>query len=165
MKFSIIFVASLLLISNLSSCLSTRTTIISYGYCKTEILKSTILESSPSGYRLTTGYNLNILKKTDTIPIFDGQQFGIEYKIISKKEDIEIITVWEYPEGVKDINGMPLKKTTYPINKSTNVYQYSNFTLGDGYLVPGKWTLKLFDGKKLILQKAFHLVLKENNDE
>jgi len=132
---------------------------LGYGICSTKTVKIDDLSTSPTGQHLSGEKKLNIIKKTDTISIDDGVQFGIEYIITSPKtEIIPIKTIWIYPDGLKDNHGQPIKKTEYFVRKKTNEYTYSNYTLGPrAEMVTGDWVLELYFDDKQILRKIFHL--------
>ncbi len=133
--------------------------ILNYGERSAKLLYEEDDKNMPSGKKTTTDYNLGITKNTDTIEIYKGVQFGIEYEIQSPKQKlIELKTVWTYPEEMINQDGKSFDRTEYYINKLTNEYTYSNYTLENNYeMIEGKWNISIFYKSKELLNKNFIL--------
>ena len=157
------------LIICLSSCIfldkpnpeDVSTQILNYGEGSAKILSEHNDENVPSGKRFTTDYKLGITETNDTIRIFKGAQFGIEYIIESPKNRlIEIKTVWSYPNSMTNKDGIVFSKSEYLIDKLTNEYTYSSYELIENFeMQEGEWMLELFYEEKSILKKIFILIL------
>jgi hypothetical protein len=157
---------ALLFISTLS-CVSKKAikkevlsiTEIGYGLSSAKILSEKELKNSPSGKHLTTDYILNIIEKTDSIKTIDKAQFGVEYIVNSSvKKNVEITIVWKYPKGMKNIYGKEISETIYPIEKLTNEYTYSNFTLEKLECIKGIWIFEIYHKSNKLYSKKFYLI-------
>ncbi len=114
----------------------------------------------PSGTRRTTEYKLNILEHTDTIKLSKGVQFGIEYILEAPSaKPITITTIWTFPKTMTNDQGKKFDLAKYNIEKYTNQYTYSNYTLEDDYeMIPGKWNIKILFNNEELLNKDFYLI-------
>jgi hypothetical protein len=141
------------------SCKDIKIKELGYGQSNAKILVRDRLQNTPSEEHLTTDYQLNIIKKTDTIDAQTGAQFGVEYIISSKaNKELLITTVWKYPYGVKNKKGEIIPETRYQVMKPANQYTYSNFTMTEqGEVVKGLWTLELYYESKLLYSRTFIL--------
>jgi len=173
MKFKIVTITILFstaLILVISSCVfvgqpdpsNVNIQILNYGESSAKLLYEKEDKNMPSGKKSTTDYKLGITKTTDTIEIYKGVQFGIEYEIQSPKQKIiELKTIWSCPKEIIDQNGKSFDKTEYYINKLTNEYTYSNYTLENDYeMIEGKWNISIFYKSKELLNKNFMLINK-----
>ncbi|MFN3403504.1 MAG: DUF3859 domain-containing protein [Cytophagaceae bacterium] len=151
------FLFSISVIAQTSNSLQVKE--LNYGKSTVQKLYETKMKKSPSGHHNITAEKLNIVKRTDTIEAKIGEQFGIEYELISKKnETIKIQITWLFPEGMKDQNGKEIRKLTYEIPKNTNEYTYSNYTLEDeNEVVKGQWVFIISKGGKELYRKSFWL--------
>lgn len=161
--FSIALIAVLL--SNCSLMKSNKTErvelkVLNYGKSSAKLLYTEKNNNLPSGEKRTTDYKLNITEVTDTIKLYKGVQFGIEYILESSTTKlITLTTIWTYPSIMKNNEGKTYEKAEYNIDKYTNQYTYSNYTIEEPYeMLPGKWNLKIRYGNKEILDKNFYLV-------
>jgi hypothetical protein len=134
--------------------------ILNYGESSAKLLYTENNNEMPSGEKPTTDYKLNIIKVTDTIKLHEGVQFGIEYIIEAPASKlITLTTIWTYPSKMKNNEGKMYEKVEYKIDKYTNQYTYSNYTLEEPYeMLPGKWNVKILYGQKVILDKNFYLI-------
>lgn len=131
---------------------------LGYGITKSKGIIKNELNNSPRGNHLTFGES-KIVKVTDSIPAELGNQFGIFYKLHSKKnKDLKVNIIWTYPNGMTDLNGKQISETSYFINKTTNIESFSNYTLeGENELVKGIWTFTMKLDNKTIYVKDFYL--------
>lgn len=147
-----------LLLSTLFSCTTLKIEELSYGRSNSKILRKTTMDSSPNGSHNSTQVNLNIIEKTDSINAILGVQFGVEYKVVSKKAYEDIDLTWYFPIGMTDKNGKKVNSFTYTINKPTNSYTNSNFTLEEKYeVVKGLWTFTISKKGKELYRRNFYL--------
>lgn len=133
---------------------------LNYGLSKAAVLSKVKLESSPSGFKQITGHKLEIIKHTDTIELGAKIQFGVEYVIEAPENTIiPIKTIWTYPEGMTNLDGNRIQNTEYTIQKETNTYTYSNYSIdAPNERVPGVWKIELFYHEKKLYEKNFYLV-------
>lgn len=55
--------------------------------------------------------------------------------------------------------GVGFDKVSYDIEKYTNQYTYSNYTLEEPYeMLPGKWNIQILYNDKVLLDKNFYLI-------
>lgn len=155
-KISLIATYILLIVS----CTTLKIEELNYGISQSKKLGVEKLENSPTGYRNIADLKLKIIEKTDSIKANIGTSFGVEYKIISpENKDQDILLTWEFPVGMLDSKGKPIKKLSYRISKPTNDYTYSNYTLeNQNEVVKGKWSfiISSLNGKQLY-KKDFYL--------
>lgn len=133
--------------------------VLNYGRSSAKLLYTEESKSMPSGKKRTTDYQLKILERTDTIKLTKGVQFGIEYILEAPSSRlIKITTIWTYPSTMINDQGNKYSMLKYDIEKYTNQYTYSNYTLEDNYeMIPGKWNLKILYGNTELLNKTFYL--------
>lgn len=134
--------------------------VLNYGRSSAKLLCTDKNENMPSGKKRTTDYKLNIIEKTDTIKLNIGAQFGIEYIINAPYTKlITLTTIWTFPSTMTTNQGKKYEKIEYEIDKYTNQYTYSNYTLEEPYeMIPGKWNIKLVYNGGTILDKDFYLI-------
>lgn len=133
---------------------------INYGPSFAQKLYADKMKKSPSGNHNITTEKLIINKTTDTVQAVVGAQFGIEYELISKKNEIvDIEITWLFPDGMSDLKGKKIKKLTYTTPKETNSYTYSNYTLeGENEVVKGEWVFIISKGGKELYRRKFILI-------
>lgn len=134
--------------------------VLNYGKCFAKLLYTDTNNEMPSGEKRTTDYRLHIIEVTDTIKLNEDVQFGIEYILEARPTKlITLTTIWTYPSTMKNNEGKMYEKVEYQIDKYTNQYTYSSYTLEEPYeMLPGKWNLKILYGDNLLLDKNFYLV-------
>lgn len=123
-----------------------------------EIIIKHKLKDSPSKLHNTID-NSDLKIKTDSIPAKIGVQFGVFYKLKSKKDIlVPVNIIWSYPKGMTDYNGTKITETSYTIEKDTNYKTFSSYTLeGEYELVKGTWTFQMYHLGQKIYQKEFYL--------
>lgn len=136
------------------------TKILNYGEGSAKVLEEHEDENVPSGKRFTTDYNLGISQTSDTINLYKGVQFGIEYIIESPRSSlIDIKTVWYFPSSIVNNERREFSASEYSIRKLTNKYTYSSYELNQDYeMKEGEWIIELFYEDKKILKKSFFLI-------
>jgi len=160
----ILFVALLALVKTYDSSAQNKNEIkvkeINYGPSSVAKLYSDKMKRSPSGNHNITAEKLSILKRTDTAQAVVGAQFGIEYELISEKnEETDIEITWLFPDGMTDLKGKKMQKLTYTTSKLTNSYTYSNYTLeGENEVVKGEWVFIISKGGKELYRRNFFLI-------
>lgn len=134
--------------------------VLNYGRSSTKLLYTEKNTEMPSGEKSTTDYKLNIIEATDTIKLYKDVQFGIEYFIKSSTTRlITLTTIWTFPSTMTNNEGKKFEKVEYQIDKYTNQYSYSNYTLEEPYeMLHGKWNVKILYKNKVLLDKNFYLL-------
>lgn len=134
--------------------------VLNYGRSSTKLLFTDKDKNMPSGVKRTTDYKLNIIEVTDTIKLHKGVQFGIEYILESPSTKlITLKTIWTYPSIMTNNLGKKFSKVDYEIEKYSNQYTYSNYTLEEPYeMLPGRWNIQIIYNDNLLLNKNFYLV-------
>ncbi len=160
--------AIFIIISTLCGCTVLKNTksekielrVLNYGRSSAKLLYTKKDNNMPSGNKRTTDYELTILEHTDTIKLIKDVQFGIEYVIESPTtKPITLTTVWTFPTTMINDLGKKYDMIKYDIEKYTNQYTYSNYTLEADYeMIPGKWNVKIFNKDKMLLDKDFYLI-------
>lgn len=133
---------------------------INYGESYAEKVYRTTMKNSPSGTHNVSSEELKIIKRTDTIKAVLGAQFGVEYELLSKKNELTDIEItWIFPSGMTDQKGNPIPELKYSTTKITNAYTYSNYTLeGENEVVKGTWTFIISKKGKELYRKNFFLI-------
>lgn len=162
------FIIAIVLILFFNSCMfiskpdpnNVSIEILSAGKSNSKLLYTEKDNRMPSGEKATTDYNLNITEVTDSIKLYPGSQFGVEYIIKSpSKKKITLKTVWTYPQTMITEKGRTFDKIEYEIDKLTNEYTYSSYLIEESYeMIPGDWNLKLYYENKMLLDKTFVLL-------
>jgi hypothetical protein len=132
---------------------------INYGESNAQKLYESKMKKSPSGHHNIASDELNIIKRTDTIKAEVGAQFGVEYEVISPKNELVAVQItWLFPDGMKNQNGKNVKEMSYDVSKVTNTYTYSNYTLeGENEVVRGQWVFIISKDGKELYRKIFFL--------
>ena len=116
------------------------------------------LDKSPTGNRnWIEGFE--IVKVTDSIPLFPKTHFGSIYVINSKNTmELETEIEWIFPQKIINDKGKSFKTLKYKTVKTTNKFTSSSYGLDEPYeLVKGKWILNIFIENKIIYTKTFIL--------
>lgn len=129
-----------------------------YGITSSKAIATNSLKSSPSGVQNMTSYT-KFIEATDSIPATIDTEFGVFYKFNSNKDiTIPVTILWQYPDGMKGINGNTIRETKYTIHKETNFEHFSSYTLEEeNELVKGDWIFAMIVNEKVIYKKVFHL--------
>jgi hypothetical protein len=106
------------------------------------------------------------VETTTTIPAELGVKFGIRYRVIGDP-DGQRVTIRKsllYPlPGVKAPNApRPLLRSDDPIAPTIGEIGYSGFEFDDPWeLVPGVWTIQLWQGTRLLTEQRFNVVARQ----
>lgn len=118
------------------------------------------LKNTPTGtHRVITDFEL--LKSCDTIPAKLGLIFGISYSIFDSKSDsVWITSKWHLPDTMMNNQGQKFQLLTRTRKCDVHNSQITNYKFDERFeMIPGDWTLQLLDGKRLLLEKKFIVVL------
>lgn len=168
MKKTVLYFTAITLIIFFNSCMfigkpnpnDVSIEILNAGKSNAKLLYTVKDDRMPSGEKATNDYKLNITEVTDSIKIYAGSQFGVEYIIKSPSNKmITIKTVWTFPRTMTTEKKRKFDKIEYEIDKPTNAYTYSSYSLEKSYeMIPGDWNLKLYYENKMLLDKTFVLL-------
>lgn len=117
-------------------------------------------KDTPSGiYRIINGFDL--LKSCDTVQARLGLIFGISYTIHGAKSDsVWITSKWKLPVPMMNNEGRRFEVIKRNTKRNVNTNQITNYKFDEKFeMMPGTWTLQLYDGKRLLLEKKFIVVL------
>ena len=106
---------------------------------------------------------IKIVDQTTTIPAKSGTIFGADIKLVGKPngKDAKITIIWRYPEpGLKNPQTGTIKTTDqYDIVYKTGNVQALFWSLQNEWvLVPGTWTLEVWQDDRRLMTQDFKLV-------
>lgn len=135
------------------------TEITGYGIYTSEVVKTFKDESITSGEWHKTK-NSKMIKTTTKIPMKLGTVFGVFYNLKGKPEgtEVKLRRVTTFPK--QGLNNPKTGKTNYKDEFYLNKIIMNNSMTGYGFdneweMVPGTWTLQLWDGDNKILEQSF----------
>lgn len=117
------------------------------------------MANSPSGTHGVV-FTTNLIKKSDTVPLKLGNEFGIEYELESKYNKIIGLDIeWIFPKKIYNAEkNSELDKLKYPIELPTNFVNSSTYKFEkDAELVDGVWQLNIYRNNELLHTKKFIL--------
>ncbi|HWR00313.1 MAG: DUF3859 domain-containing protein [Chlorobiaceae bacterium] len=114
--------------------------------------------ASPGGLR-HTGVPV-LVKVTDRAPLAIGSTFGINFVISSSsgRSTVTLKRVVRFPSpGIKNLTtGLIQQHYESPLDYSTGNTHHFGYSLDSAVeLVPGVWTIELWDGNEKIVEKSF----------
>lgn len=136
-------------------------TIVKAGVMKFGDTPEVINDGKISTGQRTTAQDVQVTDETTTIPLSLNRVFGLEFKLAGTPADgrARLRVVWRYPnDGIKSPGGKSkysdAYEDTFNIGSTEALYWY----LGASYtLVPGRWTVELWDGERRLLSADFNL--------
>jgi hypothetical protein len=101
--------------------------------------------------------DLDLIKKTDSIPMELKQSFGLIYQVEAKDTfDMDVDIEWIYPKKITNEKGEEFKSIRYTSKRPTNIPSGSNYSLNAPYeMVKGKWTVNIYIDDKKMTSKTF----------
>jgi hypothetical protein len=110
--------------------------------------------------------NVHLAKKTRTIPMSKGVDFGFQYEAVGmppgEKATLHFVVIYPPPGINKPGSSSPILRDEYDqkvrigVKGSYNGYELDN----DWELVPGDWTLEIWSGPTKLASETFTLVKK-----
>lgn len=127
-------------------------------------VKGTTQKQAADGIPFAAVQNVHLAKRTTTIPLSKGVNFGFEYialgKPLGEKATLHFVVVYPPPGLRKPGSSTPLARDEYDekvlvgVKKRFDGYELDN----DWELVPGQWTLEITNGSKTLASETFTLV-------
>ena len=163
-KFALTF--ALCLLPSLAMAQTPATKIDSLDIVKVGVMK---VESKPTttksndistGMRVDYKEDPHVVTETRTIKVEDEMVFGLEAKLNGspKGRNIKVKIIWTYPEpGIKHPTSgkITLRDEIQGSHKIGGTESYF-WTIGNDYtLVPGVWTVEIFDGTRRLAKQEF----------
>jgi hypothetical protein len=113
-----------------------------------------------NGVLHSSSTNVRHAATTTTVPAQIGVHFGFRYHISGQPagEQIVLKKVVIYPEGgIKSPKSpSPLLKNEYELTRKIGETAYTDYAFDDPWeLVPGTWTMQLWDGDRKLAEKIF----------
>ena len=113
--------------------------------------------------------NVAIVSMTDTVQALPRVKFGLRYRIIGDPLDARVtvkIVVKYPPQGVVSPKTGLLHDFTYTITDHIGgMYSFAGYSADEAWeLVPGVWTLQLWVGEKMYVEKSFTMVPKPSQE-
>jgi hypothetical protein len=117
---------------------------------------------SAEGIGLSTVRNVRLAVTTTTIPAQVGVTFGFRYKVVGRDtgEVVQLRKVTKYPPpGLRTPKGEVLRETERTLRNKIGETRFTSYALVDGFeLVPGPWTIELWQGSVRLASQTFTLV-------
>lgn len=128
------------------------------GRCSDLVMKKKKKRNSPSGYILQTEF-FRIQESTDSIEAKLNAQFGIEFMLISNRQQwVPIKIEWLFPNEIENQYGKKFKKFVFKNSIITRERTFHTIKLSHKNMVKkGKWTLRIYHKKNILLEKFFFL--------
>jgi hypothetical protein len=149
-----------------SSCLAQtaqidRIDIVSYGVYTADVSEPGV--SSEVGQNILST-NIKHAATTKVVPAEIGVRFGFEFAVVGSPNDADVnltkVTIFP-PAGVKVPDKGAVHRDHYDVAVRIGGTSYSGYRFDhDWELVPGTWTLQLWDGKRRLASMSFKVVRK-----
>ena len=115
------------------------------------------------GVNRCTVRDVRQITTTSIVPFRTGVEFGVEFKTIGSFDATaaEVRKVWIFPgAGLKSpFFNQPLRRDEEVISVPIGTGGFVAYTLDEPWeLVPGIWTVEIWDGNRRLLSKSFTVV-------
>jgi len=113
------------------------------------------------GLKTTVTPGVEHLETTTTIPARIGISFGVRYKIVGEPDNAEVTlrkVISFPPPGLQPSRGKIMPQSESKVETMIGETAADLYTLEDNFeLVPGVWTVELWDGERKLLTQSFTL--------
>jgi hypothetical protein len=113
------------------------------------------------GLKTTVARRVEHLESTTTIPARIGISFGVRYKIVGEPDNAEVTlrkVISFPPPGLQPPRGKIVLQSESKVETTIGETVADLYTLEDSFeLVPGVWTVELWDGERRLLAQSFTL--------
>ena len=113
------------------------------------------------GLKTTVARRVEHLESTTTIPARIGISFGVRYKIVGEPDNAEVTLrkiISFPPPGLQPSRGKIVPQSESKVETTIGKTVADLYTLEDGFeLVPGVWTVELWEGQRKLLAQTFTL--------
>jgi len=116
------------------------------------------------GIPFTAVTNVHAKRKTRTIPISKGVNFGFQYEAVGtprgEKTTLHFVVIYPPPGLIKPGSSSPIPRDEYDRKVRIGVKgSYDGYELdNDWEMVPGDWTLEIWSGPNKLASETFTLV-------
>ena len=111
------------------------------------------------GLKTTIARRVEHLESTTTIPARIGISFGVRYKIVGEPDNAEVTLrkiISFPPPGLQPSRGKIVPQSESKVETTIGETVADLYTLEDSFeLVPGVWTVELWDGERKLLAQSF----------
>ena len=140
------------------------TNIILENYGQFSAIAKASQKPAADGIPFTAVTDVHLAKKTRTIPLSKGVDFGFQYEAVGtprgEKAALHFVVIYPPPGISKPGSSSPIPRDEYDqkvrigVKGSYDGYQLDN----DWELVPGDWTLEIWSGATRLASETFTLV-------
>jgi len=113
------------------------------------------------GLKTTVARRVEHLESTTTIPARIGISFSVRYKIVGEPDNAEVTlrkVISFPPPGLQPPRGKIVLQSESKVETTIGETVADLYTLEDSFeLVPGVWTVELWDGERKLLTQSFTL--------
>ena len=107
--------------------------------------------------------NIRHATTTWSVPAQHGVQFGVRFRILGSPEGARVAVkrIWRYPPGgvTPSATGAKIYQTSDMLQLPVGPTLFQSYIFDDPWeLVPGPWTLELWQDGKLLLTRTFTVV-------
>lgn len=107
--------------------------------------------------------NIHHAVTTTTVPAQLGVHFGFRYRIVGSAPGRHVtlrkVTLFP-PPGLKPPDAAkPMQRNEYTLQRKTGETSYTDYSFDHPWeLIPGQWTLQLWEGNRKLAEKSFTVV-------
>jgi Domain of unknown function (DUF3859) len=138
-----------------------RVEIVEFGIYSVKVEKSVSAVGAASGYRNELS-NERLVTATDTMPARLGVNFGFRYQIIGNNGatvTLKKVTLIPQPGIQNPKTGDTKIRGEISFERVVGGKYYTGFGFDDSWeVVPGIWTIELWDGDRKLASQSFNLV-------
>ena len=116
----------------------------------------------PQGISLGTASNIKHTATQRTVPAQIGTTFGFRYRVVGKPTggtvDLKKVIVFPSPGLQTPSSSTPVSKAEFNVEATIGETNSELYTLEDNFeLLPGTWTLEMWQGSRKLLSQNFKL--------
>jgi Domain of unknown function (DUF3859) len=140
-----------------------RIDIVGSGIFKTGKATETITEKDTPGGILRMVSSRDLVTETTTIQPYIGLEFGFEFQVFGKPEGqtvrLRSITLHPLPGLRNPNNGQLMTRGEVNLTAQIGAISYRGYKFDHEWeMVPGMWTLELWDGPRKLVSQSYHVV-------
>lgn len=131
------------------------------GIYQTTTTKVTNTPGTASGTTATVT-DVKLLKATTTVPARLHAEFGFRYRIVGRKKGavtLKMVTLIPRPGIRNPDSGKTTVRNEFTQEKDIGVLHYRSYGMDNQWeIVPGTWTLEIWDGDRKLVSQSFNVV-------
>jgi hypothetical protein len=140
-----------------------RIEITDYGIYSSERTNDTKAAPGTATGLVTNRTSTTLIKTTTTVPARIGSQFGFRYRVIGQANgaivNLKRIILVPQPGMRNPATGNTTVRDEYAYQKAIGGTGFASYALDDEWeVVPGTWTIEIWDGNGKLASKSFDLV-------